>query len=221
MTKRTRIEPGAAVETTDGRFGTVVEVLVDRATGDVRQLLVEHEDSVVLVPADLIVDVVSPAEVRLRSTRADALAHLSGVVSTPELGGQVRVPIHEERLRVGIRRFDRGELRVHKTVERVPETIVQPVEREELEIERVRLDRLIDEPVQTREENGWLIVPVMEEVLVVKKQLVLTEEVRIRTRKVIEQQEVYDVLRREHVEIEDATTGASSDVPTRTMPEGR
>jgi uncharacterized protein (TIGR02271 family) len=209
MSKHMRIAPGAAVETTDGRFGTVAETLVDPATGGLRQLLVEHEGSLVLVPADLILDVVSPSEVRLHASRADVVAQLSGVVSTPELGGEVRVPIHAERLRVGIRRVDRGELRIHKSVDRVPETIVQPIERDEVEIERVRLDRLIDEPAQTREEDGWLIVPVMEEVLVVTKQLVLTEEVRIRTRKVLEEQEVYDVLRRERVEIEDATTDAS------------
>lgn len=205
MAKHARIEPGASVETTDGAFGTVKEVLVNPKTGELVHLLVEHESSLVLVPADLILDVVSPTQVRLSSTGADTLAHLGGIVSTPDLGGQVRVPIYEERLRVGIRSVDRGEVVVHKSVERVPETVVQPVEREELEIERVRLDRPIDQPAQTREEDGWLIVPVMEEVLVVTKQLVLTEEVRIRTRRVMEEQEVYEILRRERVEIDDGT----------------
>jgi stress response protein YsnF len=52
-------------------------------------------------------------------------------------------------------------------------------------------------------------VPVMEEVLVVTKQLVLTEEVRIRTKRVTEEQEVYEILRRERVRVEDATAPGS------------
>ena len=205
MNGHARIKPGATVETTDGRFGTVKEVLVSLKTGELAQLLVEHDDSLVMVPSELIQDVVSPTRVRLNGSRDDARARLAGVVSTPELGGQIRIPIHEERLRAEVVPADLGELRIHKSVERVPEIVTQAVERDELEIERVRLDRLIDAPVGTREEDGWLIVPIMEEVLVVTKQLVLTEEVRIRTRRVVEEQEVYEILRHERVEIEDAT----------------
>lgn len=210
MAKHTRIEPGASVEATDGTFGTVKEVLVKPKTGELSQLLVLREQSLVLVPAELIFDVTGPDRVRLISTGEDVLARLSGVVSTPELGGQVRVPIHEERLRVGIRSVDRGEIVVRKSVERVPETVVQPVERDEVEIERIRLDRPIERPVETREEDGWLIVPVMEEVLVVTRQLVLTEEVRIRTRRVLEEQEVHEILRRERIDIEDTTNASNT-----------
>jgi uncharacterized protein (TIGR02271 family) len=96
-------------------------------------------------------------------------------------------------------------VRIHKTVEHVPATSSHAVEREELEVERVRLDRLLDQPVEPYQDGEWLVVPVMEEVLVVTKQLVLTEEVRIRTKWVTEQQEVYEILRREHVSVEDAT----------------
>jgi uncharacterized protein (TIGR02271 family) len=216
MERRTRVRPGAAVETTDGRFGTVREVLVAPKTGELAHLLVEHEGGIVMVPSDLIEEIVGPDLVRLHGGRQDAREHLAGIVSLPELGGQVRVPIHEERLRVDVLPADLGELRIHKTVDRIPETVTQSVERDELEVERVRLDRLIDEPVATRQEDGWLIVPIMEEVLVVTKQLVLTEEVRIRTRRVVEEQEVYEVLRHEKVEIEDATTRGTGD--TSTMP---
>jgi hypothetical protein len=54
-------------------------------------------------------------------------------------------------------------------------------------------------------EGDWLVVPVMEEVLVVRKQLMLKEEVRIRRRPVTEPREVRETLRRERVELEDAT----------------
>jgi uncharacterized protein (TIGR02271 family) len=60
--------------------------------------------------------------------------------------------------------------------------------------------------VQSRQEGDWLVIPVMEEVLVVRKQLMLTEEVRVRTRRVTEEREVRETVRRERVELEDTTT---------------
>ncbi len=49
-------------------------------------------------------------------------------------------------------------------------------------IERVKVERLILEPVSQRQEGDTLILPVVEEVLVVEKRLMLREEIRI-TRK--------------------------------------
>ncbi len=49
-------------------------------------------------------------------------------------------------------------------------------------IERVKVERLIQEPVSQRQEGDTLILPVVEEVLVVEKRLMLREEIRI-TRK--------------------------------------
>jgi uncharacterized protein (TIGR02271 family) len=205
MVAHGQIEPGAAVEATDGRFGTVKSVIADPRSGELWYLLVRRDERLLTIPASLIAEVVGPHEVRLGSTSEALLRRIgSGKGLTEELS-RIRIPIHEERLRTAVRPTDLGELRIHKTVEHVPETVTQAVNREELEIERVPLDRLIDEPAVPRQEGEWLVVPVMEEVLVVTRQLVLTEEVRIRTKWVTEEQEVYEVLRREHVSIEDAT----------------
>jgi len=46
-------------------------------------------------------------------------------------------------------------------------------------IERVKVDRFITEPVAQRQEGDTLILPVMEEVLVVEKRMMLREEIRI------------------------------------------
>jgi len=205
MVAHAQIEPGASVEATDGRFGTVKSVVAQPQSGELSYLLVRHGDGLVTVPAALVSDIVSPLEVRLGVTRDALKTRVGGTSSRIDDESQIRVPIYEERLSTSVVPVDLGEVRVHKTVERVPETVTETVEREELEIERVPLDRLIDEPAQPRREGEWLIVPVMEEVLVVTKQLVLTEEVRIRTKRVTEEQEVYEILRRERVSTEDAT----------------
>jgi len=206
MVPHAQIEPGASVEATDGRFGTVQSVIAQPGSGAISYLLVRHGDGLVSLPAELIAEVVSPVEVRLGATRDAVRSRIAGtgsaVVGESE---QIRVPIYEERLRTEVRPVDLGEVRIHRTVEHVPMTATRSVERDELEIERVRVDRLLDQPVEPYQDGEWTVVPVMEEVLVVTRQLVLTEEVRIRTKRVAEEQEVYEVLRREHVSVEDAT----------------
>ncbi len=46
-------------------------------------------------------------------------------------------------------------------------------------IERVKVDRLISEPAAQRQEGDTLILPVIEEVFVVEKRMMLREEIRI------------------------------------------
>jgi uncharacterized protein (TIGR02271 family) len=209
MEPHPQIEPGASVEATDGPFGTVQSVITHPKSGALSYLLVRHDDGLVTVPPASIAEVVSPLEVRLGVTRDALRSRIRRPSGPADEREQIRVPIYEERLQTSVQPVELGEVRVHKTVERFPDRVIRTVEREELEIERVPLDRLIDEPAQTRQEGEWLVVPVMEEVLVVTKQLVLTEEVRIRTKRVTEEQEVYEILRRERVTVEDATAPGS------------
>jgi uncharacterized protein (TIGR02271 family) len=124
--------------------------------------------------------------------------------------GEIRLPLIEERLKVDIRQVDLGEIDVHKTVEVVEETWFEPVTHEEAQVERVRVNRTVDAPEQPREEGDWLIIPVMEEVIVVQKQLVVVEEIRIRKHHVTEQQEVRGTVRRERASVEDRRTPAVS-----------
>lgn len=55
--------------------------------------------------------------------------------------------------------------------------------REDCDIRRVPVKRIIDEPVEARYEGNVLIVPLMEEVLVVEKRLMLREELHITRRR--------------------------------------
>jgi stress response protein YsnF len=55
-----------------------------------------------------------------------------------------------------------------------------------------------------------MIIPVMREVLVVQKQLMLAEEIRIRKREVTEEQEVRELVRHERVELEDASAPSAA-----------
>jgi Domain of unknown function (DUF2382) len=51
--------------------------------------------------------------------------------------------------------------------------------KEDIDVQRVPVNRVLDRPAETRVENGVTIIPVMEERLKVEKQLILREEIRI------------------------------------------
>ncbi len=124
------------------------------------------------------------------------------------------IPVLEERLDVGTRRVETGGgVRVRKTVEEREASVDEPLTKEEVEVERVAVDRPVDGPVAVRYEGDTMIVPILEEVLVVEKRLVLKEEIRItrRRRELHAPQRV--TLRREH-----ATVERIGDPEPRTVP---
>ena len=118
---------------------------------------------------------------------------------------QMSFPVMEETLHVDKQRVDTGRgLRLHKTVTEHEHIIDQPLRRDELVVEHVPIGQVVAEGMtpSTRYEGETLVVPVLEEVLVVQKQVLLKEEVRItrREREVHEPQTVR--LRSEHVSVE-------------------
>ena len=86
--------------------------------------------------------------------------------------------VAREELEVTKREVETGRVRV-KTVIREEERLIEErLKKNEAQVERVAVDRIVAEPVEPRYEGDTLVIPVMEEVLV--KQWRITEEVRIR-----------------------------------------
>jgi uncharacterized protein (TIGR02271 family) len=113
------------------------------------------------------------------------------------------VPVLQEELDVHKRRVETNAgVRVNKTVEEHEQTVDVSVTRENVEVERVAVNRAVDAPVAIRHEGDTTIIPILEEVLVVEKRLMLKEEIRITRRKqqVSEPQRV--TLRTEHAAVE-------------------
>ncbi|MCC6457745.1 MAG: YsnF/AvaK domain-containing protein [Caldilineaceae bacterium] len=111
------------------------------------------------------------------------------------------IPIVEERVQVQKRASETGRVELHKTVHEHTEVVDQPLQIEEVEIERVAVNRLVEEPVPIRHEGDTMIISLLEEVLVVEKRLVLREEVHVKKvrKEVHDPQEV--LLRQEQVEV--------------------
>ncbi|GHA83961.1 DUF2382 domain-containing protein [Cognatilysobacter bugurensis] len=121
-----------------------------------------------------------------------------------------RIPIVEENLHVHTRTVDSGGVRIRKHVEEHLEPIELSLHRDAVAVRRVPVDRVVDEPVPTREDGDTLIIPVHEERLV--RQWVLVEELHV-TRRTTQARATGEVtLRRESVSFE-RTPPENSDAP--------
>ncbi len=117
-------------------------------------------------------------------------------------GEEVRIPVIQEEAVVRTREVEGGGVRVHKTVTEREEVIQQPTYREDVDVERIAIGRVVDVAPEVREEGDTLIIPVLEEMLVVEKRLVLKEELRITRRRSQQTEEARVVLREEQVQVE-------------------
>lgn len=96
-----------------------------------------------------------------------------------EAGDNVVIPVIEEELHVGKRPVETGRVRVTKTVHEEDEIIDIPLLQERFEVKRVPVNRALDGPVSVRYQGNTVIVPLVEEVIVVQKKLVLKEEIHL------------------------------------------
>jgi uncharacterized protein (TIGR02271 family) len=117
-------------------------------------------------------------------------------------------PVAEEELTLGKRRVETGITRVTTKVTDNEQVVEQPLMKENVEVQHVTINRFIDSPVQTRTEGDTIIVPVMEEVLVVEKKLRLKEEIHITRHTEVITQTHKETLRKQEVIVEHIETNS-------------
>ena len=112
------------------------------------------------------------------------------------------VPLLSEELRIEKRNVSTGKVRVRSVVDVVDEVARATLEEQRVEVTRVPVGREVDEAPSVRTEGDVTIVPILEEVLIVEKRLVLKEELHIRRHVTHENVEVPVTLRRQRGVIE-------------------
>ena len=119
--------------------------------------------------------------------------------------GDIRVPVVEERLQVGTRQVELGEVEIRKTVE--SEQVSVPVElmREHVQVSRIDV---ADRPASAAEladgfREATIRVPVRGEEALISKEALVTGEVVIDRERVTERETVGDTVRREHVTVDE------------------
>lgn len=95
-----------------------------------------------------------------------------------------------------------GKVRVRTVVDVVEEFAKASLDEETVEITRVPIDRVVDRAPDIRTEADVTIVPILEEVLVVEKRLVLKEELHIRKRTSTEEVELPVQRRKQRAVVE-------------------
>jgi len=121
------------------------------------------------------------------------------------------IPLAEEVLQVE-RQTSERQVRLLKRVQTRTERIEDAGYKEHIEVERVAVNRPVEQAPPVRTEGDTTIIPLVEEVLVVEKRLVVREEVRVTLRrKAHEPMEVS--LRSEELDIE--RPDGSSDLTDR------
>ena len=137
--------------------------------------------------------------------------------STPE--EYAAIPLVEERLSVGKRSVESGRVRVRVTVEERQETVTEALARDDVQVERVPRNERLTEMPHVRLEGSTTIIPVVEELLVVEKALVLVEEIHVRRHTETEMVEIPATLRSERATIERDNAPTAVDSPPPAGPE--
>jgi uncharacterized protein (TIGR02271 family) len=122
--------------------------------------------------------------------------------SDPAADAVAVIPLAAETLEIEKRSRETAHVHIHKTVREEEEEVTLPLVRETVEIERVPVNRVVDAPVASRQDGDTLILPVLEEVLVVEKRLVLKEEVHIKMVRTETEKTERFTLRKEEVTVE-------------------
>ena len=165
-----------------------VEVLVRLNNGQIlmvpADLFIPQEDGTYFLPMSR--DQFSGKEIE---TEADAE---SGMV----------IPVITEEAELTKQTVETGKVSIHKRVHSREELVDMETVHEQVEVERVPIGQVVDAPPDLRQEGDTLIIPVLEEVLVVEKRLVLKEEVRVKRVRRVNRDPQTVTLRSEEIQVE-------------------
>ena len=111
------------------------------------------------------------------------------------------IPLYEESLSVAKRKVERGRYRIDVRVVERDQSVEQTLERQDIEVERIAVGRVVEAAPEIRQEGDVMIIPIVEEEVVLVTRLVLREEIRIR-KKTTQRTEQFTIkIRSERAEI--------------------
>ncbi len=123
--------------------------------------------------------------------------------STIRAGGeQVVIPVVHEQVSIDKKVVETGKVNISKVVYEDVERYAVPYLEEHIQVERIPKNELVDTvPPAVRYEDDVMIIPVLKEVAVVEKRIMLVEELRI-TKTKTEKTESHEIsLRKEEVQV--------------------
>jgi uncharacterized protein (TIGR02271 family) len=109
----------------------------------------------------------------------------------------LHIPLHVEEVSVSRREIEKGNVQIALITGAREQLIDEELTHVRVEIERVPIGRTIEVVPPIGQEGDITIIPVVEEVVVVERRLVLKEEIRVRRVSTKEQHQETVVLRQQ------------------------
>lgn len=191
-----------------------------KATGEFhanapRTVLLLPSGERLVLPTELLLQA---AEVRsaVPPTGADETRQLDGgtssAVDSGIPGSDTVIPLIAEELQVGKAEVETGRVRLRRETEERTQTVSVPLTQVSWEVEHVPIERVVETPPEMRQVGDTVIFALVEERMVVHRELWLREEVHVRRVKTVVEKSAdfavkRDVLVEERVgTADDATT---------------
>ncbi len=111
------------------------------------------------------------------------------------------MPLQAEQLAVTRRRFETGRVVVSTITRERAAQVDELLVSEHADIERVEIRQLVDAMPQVRQEGDTVVIPIVEEVVVVERRLFLKEEVRIRRVQTTQRHQETVMLREQSLDV--------------------
>lgn len=189
---------GARVASLDGTdLGTVL-----RSDDDGIEIQVAGSSRTMRIPYDVIAtEASSENRVIVQGAVAEGVLDEEPTGPVSDVGDHTTLSLAAEEAIASVRDVDRGKVIIDKHVEMFPHEAKVDIGTDRVDVERVPVNEEFDSPPGPRQEGDTLIVPVVEEVLVVTKRYRVVEEVHVHKYRDVETQTLQEELRREVVDV--------------------
>ncbi len=114
----------------------------------------------------------------------------------------VVLPVVREELQIAKQKMSTGSVLIRKSVHEREEVVDEPLFANQVDIERIPIGRVVESPIPVRQEGDVTVISVVEETLVLTKQLVLKEEIRVSNRRSETRNPQRMTLRSEEITVE-------------------
>jgi uncharacterized protein (TIGR02271 family) len=141
----------------------------------------------------------------------------------PDRPPETVVPLLAEEVEVSKRRVETGRVQVSRVTLEREQLIDELLERETVEIQRTPIGQQVDAMPAVREEGDAIVIPIVEEVLVIERRLFVKEEVRITRVRTTERHQESVTLRHQEavvtrLPVEPPAVGESPAAGTKSQP---
>lgn len=124
------------------------------------------------------------------------------------------LPLVEETVTIGKRKLETGRIRLQTVTETINETAPVDLQSVDVDVVRIPLEGVIDAIPDIRVEGDVTVIPVVEERVVMTRELFLREEIHVRQTAYRETHDVPVSVRKQRAQIDrvDAQDGNSQDM---------